>query len=291
MQKKTSSHLDTNNKTLVIKTRICENIPEGQHAPIWTLLCLGSFDKTVNNVIQRGEDITIVQIGAHTGYEKNDPLASGLTSMIHELGSTMHDKVHWTFVEPSPPNYERLVKNLANHSDVCEMHSVNAGVVPDGIADTTGMVFYSIRDTIDPETGLDSLSGKTLPKWITQVSSFTKDPILHNRRVFKKNGLNVHDYIVEKNVTVKRYSDLMKEVVGKDQHVPLLVLIDTEGFDCNIVNGISAASPFLPRYLVFEYKQCKPDALQQVFEHLESMQYNVTKANDGENVVAVRTKQ
>jgi hypothetical protein len=65
--------------------------------------------------------------------------------------------------------------------------------------------------------------------------------------------------------------------------------IDTEGFDCNIVNGISAASPFLPRYLVFEHKQCKRDALQQVWEHLESMQYNVTKA-DGDNTVAVRTK-
>jgi hypothetical protein len=123
MQKE-SSHLDTNNKALVIKTRICENIKEGQHSPLWTLLCLGGIDKTVNTVIQRGEDITIVQIGAHTGYEENDPLASGLTSMIHELGSTMHDKVHWTFVEPSPPNYKRLVKNLANHSDVCDLRSV-----------------------------------------------------------------------------------------------------------------------------------------------------------------------
>jgi hypothetical protein len=69
------------------------------------------------------------------------------------------------------------------------------------------MVFYSIRDTIDPETGLDSLSGKTLPSYITQVSSFSKAPILFNRRVFNKIGLNVHDYIVETNVTAKRYSD------------------------------------------------------------------------------------
>jgi hypothetical protein len=275
----------------VIKTSICENIKEGYHEPIWAFLCLGSFEETVNHVIQRGEDITIVQIGAHTGYEKNDPLAIGLTSMIYELGSTMHDKVHWTFVEPSPPNYERLVKNLANHSDVCDMHSVNAGVVPDDVVDTTGVVFYSIRDTIDPETGFDSLSGKTLPPWITQVSSFTKDPIMFNRGVFRRNGLTVLDYIVETNVTVKRYSDLMKEVVGKDPHVPLLVLIDTEGFDCNIVNGISSASPFLPRYLVFEHKQCTRDALKQVWEHLEFMQYNVTKATDGDNVVAVRTKQ
>ena len=44
-----------------------------------------------------------------------------------------------------------------------------------------------------------------LPSWITQVPSFSKKPILYN----SNQELNVSDYMVETNVTVKHLSSLL----------------------------------------------------------------------------------
>ena len=53
----------------------------------------------------------------------------------------------------------------------------------------------------------------------------------------------------------------MKEVrlytFDTKKQAPLLVLIDTEWFDCEIVKVISPSTQFLPEYILFEHKQCK----------------------------------
>jgi len=266
----------------------------------WNHLCSFNFVKTAAGLLLKGDHINIVQIGAHTGFEENDPIAKGISELLDRLVDITSDnelrkRVHWTFVEPSPPNFKRLSENLSKYSDVCDMNGINAAVVSDHAANeskTDDMIFYSIRDTIDPETGFDSISGKTLPLWITQLSSFSKDPILYNRHKFKSLNLSAEDYIVEVKVTVKRYSDLMKEAVvtenRQQEHIeqpPLLVLIDTEGFDCDIVQGIAPSSLYLPEYLLFEHKQCKKTP---AYEHLRGMGYNTRIAE--ENTVASKTK-
>lgn len=93
------------------------------------------------------------------------------------------------------------MKNLQSRSNIFELRSINAGVIPDSKnATENDLVFYSLRDTINPETGFDTLSKKKLPKFITQVSSFSKLPILSNENIFSSRGLNVNDYIVETKV-------------------------------------------------------------------------------------------
>ena len=266
----------------------------------WKILCSENFVRKASHILLGGEDLSVVQIGAHIGFEDNDPIASGLSNLLDEVSAIgsrdgdnyasseiVRNNFHWTFVEPSPPNFKRLQQNLKNHS-ICDMKAMNVAVVPEG--STSNMTFYSIRDTIDPETGYDSLSGKKLPFWITQVSSFSKRPILHNTFVFTKNELDVNDYIVETNVKTLSFSDLMKEALGLDKNQneddakpPFLVLIDTEGFDCDIVQGISPLSPFLPEYLMFEHKQCKKGP---AIKHLEKMGYSLHITN--ENAVAIK---
>ena len=245
----------------------------------WKNLCSSNFVKKATQLLLNNDEINVVQIGAHTGFEINDPVAKGLSILLDEVAghttkNEMRKHFHWTFVEPSPPNFKRLEENLIMNSNICDMKSINAAVVSDHAGNTSEMVFYSIRDTIDPETGHDFLNGKKLPYWITQVSSFDKAPILFNKNIFRRNGLNVSDYIVETNVITKSYSNLMKEAlvytVKNQKQAPLLVLIDTEGFDCEIIKGISPSSQFLPEYLLFEHKQCK-DAAN---EHLRSMGYS-----------------
>ena len=120
-----------------------------------------------------------------------------------------------------------------------------------------------------------SLSNKTLPHYITQLSSLSKAPILFNRGQFQKIGLTVNDYIVEIKVQTKPFSILMAEALRNttnEQHTtPFLVLIDTEGFDCDIVQGISLNSTYLPKFLVFEVKQCMQKYHKETKEHLEKL--------------------
>mmetsp|Transcript_8684 Transcript_8684/g.10692 ORF Transcript_8684/g.10692 Transcript_8684/m.10692 type:complete len:131 (+) Transcript_8684:146-538(+) len=105
------------------------------------------------------------------------------------------------------------MKNLDKRSKICDMRDINVGVVSDLTKNADKMTFYSIRDTVYPETGLDSISNKKLPAWITQTSSFSMNPLLFNQKVFSRNGLRFQDYVVETNVTTKSYSELMKQVL------------------------------------------------------------------------------
>jgi hypothetical protein len=134
----------------------------------------------------------------------------------------------------------------------------------------------------------DSLSSKTFPYWITQVSSFSMVPIEHNRRVWTKLGLKMEDYVIQSKINARRYSDLMRDIMqGDDPATSLvLVLIDTEGFDCPIVNGIAADSSYLPQFLIFEDKQCDAPDLKVTLAHLHSMGYTTHHVH--ENTIAYR---
>jgi len=209
---------------------------------------------------------------------------------------------HWTFVEPSPPNYERLAENMAKHSEMCDMKGIHGAVLPDNRlsredpppGSESAMVFYSIRDTIDPETGFDALSQQRFPDWVSQISSFSKETVFKqvHQRPFRMLGLDMKDYVVETSVPTKSYIDLLSQIQepyatneASEGIPPLLVLIDTEGFDCDIVEGISPSSPLLPAYLIFERKHCDSDA---AVKHVESMGYVTHTHRMKENVIAIK---
>jgi hypothetical protein len=86
----------------------------------------------------------------------------------------------------------------------------------------------------------------------------------------------MEDYIVQTNVTTKGYSELMQDVAVKSDEKGnglLFVLIDTEGFDCDIILGISPDSSYLPDFLVYEHKQCKRKKKKSVliWKHLDML--------------------
>mmetsp|Transcript_18351 Transcript_18351/g.25247 ORF Transcript_18351/g.25247 Transcript_18351/m.25247 type:complete len:368 (-) Transcript_18351:129-1232(-) len=253
----------------------------------WSNLCKYKFVESLNNDLNSGKDIYIVQIGAHVGFEANDPFANGAATLLSNLTKEEKKRFHWIFVEPSPPNHQRLVENLQNRSDWCNMSSINAGVVPDGTPKDSSMVFHTFSSDIDPDTGFDSRSGKTLPYWITQVSGLSMGPLFHNKRVFDKRGLKFEDYVVDVNVTAYTFSELMEIATGGQ--APNLVLIDTEGFDCPIILGISKLSNYLPPYLIFEESQCG-DKRQPTFDYLGELCYGfVQKIQSTQNAIAIRS--
>jgi hypothetical protein len=143
----------------------------------WVELCNASFIQAADDMLLLEEvrqHVHVVQIGAHTGFEKNDPFTQGMAHYINMLSQEERGRFHWTFVEPSPANYKSLEHNIATFSHLCNMTTVNAAVVSDTMQEDSikALTFHSVRDTIDPVTGYDSLSGKTFPFWITQVSIF-----------------------------------------------------------------------------------------------------------------------
>jgi hypothetical protein len=127
---------------------------------------------------------------------------------------------------------------------------------------------------------------------------------LFNRDQWTTRGLVLEDYMVETNVTTQRYSDLMHDILAgqASSHPPaalaassspssssslLLVMIDTEGFDCSIILGISSSSAFFPRFLLFEHNQCGKEPLEQTIQHLHTMGYQLT--THAENMLAWRS--
>lgn len=271
----------------------------------WQELCKGNFTEVADSHIIHNGFAHIVQIGAHVGFEGNDPLFRGLLRFFQYWPRDLRINFHWTFVEPSPPNFKRLEGNLKKNviQGMCSVHAINAAVVPNTFnpkpdENISSMTFYSLSETIDPETGYDSKSGKTLPKFITQVSSLDIRPITFNSRVFSRVGLDVNDYIVKTNVTARTYSNLLRDVMqqGREDNFenstarPLLVLIDTEGYDCNIIKGISPESEFLPNYFIYENANCRGGGAEiaGAQKYLEETLGYAVFDMEGQNAVAVK---
>lgn len=264
------------------------NNTKGSGSRLWQDLCRLGFVKEADMKLLQHQPVRIVQIGAHVGFEYNDHFARGMVPYLEMLSIAEKKMFQWSFVEPSPTNFHSLQINLAQHSHLCNLTAIHTAVVSDTATTnndiTTTMPFYSISDSIDPITGYDSRSGQKFPYWITQLSSFSPEPILFNRNQWTMRGLVLEDYMVQTNVTIKSYSHLMHDLMGQEEVVHpesknhkslLMVLIDTEGLDCSIILGISKSTPFLPRFLLFEHKQCDDQQKQQTFQHLQGMGYQL----------------
>ena len=254
---------------------------------IQKVLCDNQFVSLATKLLEDSTDdnpIHIIQIGAHIGFEGNDPLHQLLASFLRTFPLEQRKRLHWTFVEPSPYNYQKLVETLhkPQQSDLCTLKSIETAVLPDDTDDEKidGLPFYSIQ-YIDPETGYDSKSGMTFPAWITQVSGFKIEAIKHNSGIWKKKGLNYKDYVKEIHVASKRFSELVSEVVHnklgvqkQNNNRPLLILMDTEGYDCAILSGLSNEhASMMPHFFIYEIKNCVVDSLQSGLTNLDKLGY------------------
>ena len=124
-------------------------------------------------------------------------------------------------------------------------------------------------------------------------------PLNFNARQFTKRGLRMQDYVVQTNVTALPYSVLMGQITNNTQLTmtaqtqtqtpPVLVLIDTEGWDCSIILGMAQNSPYLAQFLIFEHHQCKPAIRQETERYLrQTLGYTDIVQLDGQNTLAVR---
>jgi len=267
--------------------KICKNTT-GMF-PDWKALCSTPFLEVYDNMMIEGKHVNIVQIGAHIGWTRNDPLYAPMGEYLELLSDIEKKQVHWTYVEPSPPNYDCLLKNIAQYSYLCDMNSINAAIVSDSYNSTENMMFYQMDECIDVVTGHDSKSGKRLPSYLSQLSGFDFKGIGKHLHEFKKRGLNPHLYYHKINVKAVRYSDLMVDIMGNEGKVPYLLLMDTQGMDCQIILGISENSPYLPQYLMYEDSMCTAKELDAANKYLEHLGYSVSKLKKSQNTFAYRS--
>ena len=274
--------LVTTTSTLGEKNPACATISKGQ---LWPRLCAAGFVHQADAILRNGtRSLSIIQIGAHTGWDPNDPFTKGMTKYLESLNPDERQRVEYTFVEASPANYRVLEEKVKKNAGLCSFKTLHLGIIPD-TQETSNLTFYSISDDINVDTGRDKRTGKKLHGWVTQISSFSKPTLLKHGFAWRRKGLNIEDYIVESHVPTLRFSEMLMQ---QQQHgQTLFVLVDTEGLDCSILRALSATSA-LPPLLLYEDRHCSPGEGKLTQEHLIELGYNNIQKIDNENVLVYR---
>ena len=241
--------------------------------------------------------------GAHIGFEENDPIAQPASEMlgwvtrhVQALGtSTSSEQVagNWMMVEAAPANFKVMVKNLDEQKiHHIKFRAVNAGVTAAGASSSDGssdeLTFYSISNDVDAVSGEDNRTGKMLDFWVTQIGSFHREQVTTtlNQRAFNKQGLDIEDYIIETSVPAFTVANLLENQGIPQQNVDLL-LVDTEGLDCQIIMSLDLHGDegLRPSLVVFEHSHCK-EHHRNSLNHLRGAGY--TTFYDRENSYAIR---
>mmetsp|Transcript_7025 Transcript_7025/g.8038 ORF Transcript_7025/g.8038 Transcript_7025/m.8038 type:complete len:412 (+) Transcript_7025:105-1340(+) len=234
----------------------------------------------IQKATRNGDEGVVLQIGAHTLFEKTDE-TSPMLEVVLDACSTGGVPWKWILVEPVPSNFEVLHTQLPDSTKL-DMDNFVFENLAIGKTDQPGTIpFYTISKDIDAITGMDSRTGIRLPTWATQIGSFSKDHLLKHEKGWKKKGLEVRDYIEALPVTVMSIGGILKKNgIRADQLGALL--IDTEGFDCVIIQALDIAS-YQPALLYFEYKWCNLQDKDKALKKLKA--YYNCKVVSKENIM------
>lgn len=208
------------------------------------------------------------------------PLANGTSSLVvvgaHHFGDDTTDPIYgavanvaWasvTLVEASPPIFAQLEAKLAAHNPTPHVprhliHAVHQGVCPG--TEESVLPFYSFD------------GGKDLPIWATQAGSFSRTHmdriVTHMSRVARLEVDELESRVHAENV---RCSSLLNLLQRKGVSNLGVLLIDTEGFDCEIVAsqdwGSAEWCELRPMVIILEWKHCTSDAHSRAIQSLEN---------------------
>lgn len=154
-------------------------------------------------------------------------------------------------VEPVPWIFSRL---SANYGTVEGVTPVNVA-----IADRDGeLPFYHLREP----AGEDA---ERLPDWADGIGSFSRESVLSHARVIPE----VERLIVDTKVPVLTFDSLCRrhDVEGVD-----LILVDTEGYDREVLESIDLAT-WHPRLVVYEHYHLSADEQAGCRAYLEGAGY------------------
>ena len=183
-----------------------------------------------------------VEIGANDG-EQHDHLRPLI--LAHPWTGIM--------VEPVPYVFERLRRNYGDQGRIALENAA--------IARSDGeLPFYYVRDASPDERA-------SLPGWYDAIGSFSREAILSHERHIP----DIADRIVEARVPALTFASLLARHGAEDAD---LVLIDTEGYDWEIVSSIDLDRQ-RPRLLVHEHYHLSHEDREASRAHLRGHGYEL----------------
>lgn len=196
------------------------------------------------------KDVFFLQIGANDG--KSDDCVYPFVQAYSWQG---------VLIEPVRYLFDRLV---ANYQGVDGLVFVNKALTErDG-----KRAFFRLRETDD-----------ALPDWYQQIGSLRSEVILSHRSTIP----NIDDYLIKEEVDCISFSTLIRHEFVKKLD---LILIDTEGYDYNILKTIDF-NRFQPLLIIYEEKHLSAVEKDEARRLLRSYGYVVHPI--GANAAATRT--
>jgi len=154
-------------------------------------------------------------------------------------------------VEPVPYIFERLVRNYGGIDRV-----IPANVA---IGERDGeLPFYHLAEPGPEER-------ERLPDWFDGIGSFSRAAVVSHARAIP----DVEERIVEREVPAMTFDSLCRQNAVESVD---LVVIDTEGYDWQILQSIDLAA-WHPRLVIYEHYHLTPDEQASSRAHLEEAGY------------------
>jgi FkbM family methyltransferase len=236
----------------------------------------------------------VVQIGAHVGFEDNDPMAKTMLPVLELLGETPSwgegkPQWKWLLVEPVPTLFNALQTNVASrsHRNGAFVYE-HAGIIPTQRSEAD-LTFYSISSDVDPHTG-ESKRG-SFPAWASQIGSFNRSHVAKHLlnphiRAFADLSDNEKDrLIIPVPVPVLTIEQLFKKHTIST-HSIMALLIDTEGLDCDIIKSLHQDLVGKCPFVIFESIHCEKVHYLQALAKMKTMGYECTQVR--ENTLCIR---
>jgi FkbM family methyltransferase len=178
--------------------------------------------RTLERVLSTKQHMTVVQIGAHVGDSRRDPLYRFLKTHCRSSTNGERPRCRAVLVEPVAYLFERLRENYADCDGVtCENVA---------IAESSGVrSFYRVREGANP-------SEHGLPDCADQLGSLLPDRMALVPKYFRKG----HADAILANCIVDQVHCITFEELTRRNHIEHIdfLQIDTEGYDFHIIRTI-----------------------------------------------------
>ncbi|WP_416896517.1 MAG: FkbM family methyltransferase [Minwuia sp.] len=190
--------------------------------------------------------VTLVQVGANDG-SANDPLARMIAEDPERIDRAL-------LIEPQTAAFERLT---ARYRGFGEIHCLNAAIDREAGERT----IWSIdRDAVKARLGRNMSDG---------IASFERDHVI---QVLRQNGIgDAETFLTSEPVTLSTLGGAAASVSIRD---PDILLIDTEGFDAEILR-MALDTGWRPRLLQYEHKHLSTPDRRAVSARLRALGYRL----------------
>ncbi len=197
------------------------------------------LNSILDQASQSSDSLFFLQIGANDGV---------IYDPIHRY--VKQHKWRGVLVEPVPHYFEKLKSNYAEQSNLTfeNLAISNKNEIRD---------FYRIREDME-----------FLPEWCHGLGTFDLDILLTHKWAIP----NLEDYVVTEQVDCITLAELLKK--HAIQHIDLL-LIDTEGFDYQILQQIDFAQT-RPDILLYEHEYISKQEKTQCEQMLKQYGYQIS---------------